>query len=332
MKLLIPGGGPRTIPYFKTTQGVREVITSQLSLSAPGAFLADRAYVLPRFDDPDFMDRFESLYEKEKFDACVPVLDSALWVFARNVERVSGKPFLLAMSPPETIHLATDKLNLADHFRRIGLPIPDTSTVSAYLARPWFPAFLKPRYPTMRDFGKAVYCRIDEEAGLTNALDQIQGREEAFVIQRLLEGEEINLDFFCDGAGQVQSVVPVARRSMTDRRAIGMGEILTDSGLGEIAWELVERLAASTPIWGPAQLQLFRAPSGEIRCTEINVRLTGSSPLVRAAGVDYYRHLVRLIQGEKIEIPERARPWHMMAMEALHLAPGPLMTPGKLDH
>ncbi len=317
MKLFVPGGGERILPHLRAVPGVDEVITSQISPTAASNFLADRSYLLPRFDDPAFLDGVEQLYERERFDAWISAHDPVLLVVARNWERLSRLDCRFAQSPPDTVELAADKLALARFFLREGIPTPPTVTLDEFATRPTFPAFLKPRHTMGRDFGMSLFRRLENGADLEAALTLVGDRVGEFIVQDFLEGDEINVDFFCDAAGRVKSVVPLHRHAMTAKRAIAHGTIITDPAILEAVRPLVERLAAATPIWGPSQLQLYRLPSGEIRCTEINARLSGSSTLVRAAGVDYFHYLVRLLRGETFEIRETARPLSMIAGESV---------------
>lgn len=54
-------------------------------------------------------------------------------------------------------------------------------------------------------------------------------------------------------------------------------------------------------LWGADNAQAYVDRKGEVWFTEINGRFSGSSVLVREAGVDYFRYFVRLLRGEPVE-------------------------------
>lgn len=298
------------IPALKSTPGVSGVIVSLDDPFGAGAFLADRAYLLPRFDEPGFAEGVMSIYEHERFDACLPVLDSALLFFARNRDGFRGAPFRIATCEPDVIELACDKMRLLRFLEGLGLPVPATRTFADYLgasAHP-LPCFLKPRYPEDRDFGRAVYKRLDDagEVGywakkLTDCLDR-------YLVQPLLDGRELNIDFFCDASGEVRATVVVHRSQSEPGAALSRGEIVSgDHFAGQ-----VRAVAGAVRLWGANQLQAFVSPDGAIVFTELNVRLTGDSPFVKAAGMDYFEGTVRLLRGEDVSFPEKPRALRMI--------------------
>jgi len=315
MKIFVPGGGSRIIPPLRELPDVDEVIVSQIHPWAYGNFAAHRSYRLPRFDDPAFLDRFEEIFHRDPFDVCLPVHDMALLVFSRNRRRIESLPFRLAINPEPTIELVADKMALHDFFHTCGLPTPATRTLEAFaLSRDLgMPCFVKPRFIDMRDSPAELYMKVEDEVDLEYALQKVRGAESRYVIQEFVEGTEVNIDFFCDADGAVRSVVPLKRLGMGANRAIGRGEILFDDRFGDH----VAMVAKHARFWGPCQLQGYLVGDGEeLRFTEINARLSGSSIFVKEAGVNYFAHLLSLLRSEPVEIREKPRPLLMSIREA----------------
>ena len=313
MKVFVPGCGARVIPVLKETPGVSEVITSQLSPDAYGNFLADRSYQLPRFDDPEFIDRFLRVYERERFDVCLPAHDAALVVFSRNRSRFEDLDFQLAMNSAEVIEVVGDKIAMTRYLAECGLPTLETVTLDDFVAkRPFeFPCYLKPRFIEMRDSPSGIYVELTNSEDLERSLAKITDDLSRYVVQPFVEGTEYNIDFFCDGDGEVRSVVALKRLSMNAGRAIANGEIVLEDGFTRH----VEAATKKLRFWGPAQLQMYRTQAGGEVFTEINARLSGSSVFVRAAGVDYFRHLMALLEGKAVDVPETARLMRMGVTE-----------------
>ncbi|MCC6356416.1 MAG: ATP-grasp domain-containing protein [Verrucomicrobiae bacterium] len=316
MKIYLPGAGARMIPPLKATHGVSEVIVSIDDPCAAGAFLADRAYLLPRFDGPGFAEGVMSIYGRERFDACLPVLDSALLFFARNRDRFRDQPFRIAMGDPGVVEMACDKLRLLRFLEGCGLRVPATQTFEEYLGAPAraLPSFLKPRYPDDRDFGRAVYTRLEDAADVSHWATKLADRLGRYVVQPFLEGDEHNIDFFCDASGEIRSVVALRRIRGVPGAALSRGEIAD----AERFVRHVRAVAGAVQLWGANQLQAIVSPEGVIQFTELNVRLTGSCPLVRAAGMDFFAGTVRLLRGEPVSFPERPRPLRMTQWDHAH--------------
>jgi len=316
MKLFLPGAGARLIPALKSVAGVRDIIVSTNDPFSPGAFLADRSYLLPRFDQPEFIEAVLSIHDQERFDACLPVLDSALLFFARNGERFAGRRFRIAMSDPSVVEIACDKVQLVQYFKLWGLPVPETRTFDDYLAGPSrpLPCFLKPRYPSDRDFGDAIYTALTEDIDVGYWAEKLAGRLDRYVIQPLLDGDEVNIHFFCDELGEPRSIVALRRLAGRPGDAMSRGEIIDAT---PFAWA-VRAVCGAVRLWGANELQAFVGGGGPTWFTELNVRLNGSSPFVKAAGADPFENTVRLLRGQPVSFPTRPRPLSMTQWEHSH--------------
>jgi carbamoyl-phosphate synthase large subunit len=68
--------------------------------------------------------------------------------------------------------------------------------------------------------------------------------------------------------------------------------------------ELIEfgrRVSEALPIIGPANVQCFREPDGELQVTDVNPRFGGGFPLPTAAGSRYPELALALANGERPE-------------------------------
>jgi carbamoylphosphate synthase large subunit len=313
MKIFLPGSDARTIRILKETKGVEEVILSQSDPAAYGNFIADRAYAAPRFDEHGYLHRLKEIYAEEQFDVCLPVLDSALVFLARQSERSGGVPFRLAMNDSDTVKLAADKLAVHGFFTEHGIPGPKTWTLEEYekLEVPPLPAFLKPRFIEMRVSDEALYRKLEDHADIEYYGRKFRGSGERFVVQEYLEGTHMNVDFFCDADGIVRSVVALKRLGMGAGGRITRGEIIE----AERFVPFVATIARHAQFWGANQLQGVLDHSGSLRFTEINARLSGSAPFIRAAGVDFFAALVDLLEDRPVRMEETPRPLKMTSWE-----------------
>ncbi len=327
MKIFLPGAGARMIPPLKAVPGVGEVIVSTNDPWGAGVFLADRAYPLPAFEEPGCAEGVLAIYDRERFDACLPVLDSAVLFFARHRDRFRDAPFRLGMAEPDVIEMACDKVRMVEFLAGCGLPVPPTWTFAEYLAGPGCrpPCFLKPRFPEDRDFGRAVYVRLEDETDVGYWAKKLAGGLDRHVVQPVLEGQEFNINFFCDASGEVRSIVTIRVIENTPGGAILRGEIVRDARFSGF----VRSLAGAVRLWGANQLQSIVSPEGEISFVEINVRLSGSSPFVSAAGADEFANTVRLLRGEPVSFPGRVRPLRQTRWDHLQFFEGEPIGPAR---
>jgi carbamoyl-phosphate synthase large subunit len=318
MKLFIPGAGRKIlhIKNFQEVPSVSSVIISDTDPWSFGNFIADAAYTVPIFKSSKFMNAVERIYEIEKFDVLIPIHDVALYVFSKDRNKYANLPFTLAINPKDTIDIVSDKLLTYEFFVKHEIPTEVLYTVEEFslLQSYNFPYFLKPRYIHMRGSERQIYMKIDDEADMELILRKIKGNESQYVIQEFLSGDEINIDFFCDSEGTVQSIVPLRRLGMGISRGITRGEILFDERFDHF----VHKTAKNLQFFGANQLQVYVTGEKNLKFTEINARFSGSSVLVKEAGVNYFEYFIRLLNGDEIEIRERPHYLKMCAWEKPH--------------
>ena len=314
MKIFIPGGGGQIghIQCFQELPEVDEVIISDANSWAYGNFVADRAYDMPRFEDRHFWDFFNCIYEIEKFDLCLPLHDASLQLFSDRRHLLGKSPFTLALNEPDTIDLVSDKLNTYQFFLRNQIPTAKFWLLSELYERTReYPLFVKPRNIAMRGTSKQFFFKLEDEADWEYTIRKLEGRESEYVVQEYLHGTEVNLDFFCDGSGEVKSIVPLKRLEMGKTRGITRGEIIEDDRFSSY----LDKITANAKFWGANQVQAFVEPDGKVKFTDINGRFSRSSVFVKEAGVNFFHYLVQLINGRPITIKEKPRKIKMTSWE-----------------
>jgi len=305
MKIFIPAAGGKVlhIMNFQEVDEVERVIISEIDPWAYGNFVADASYLLPRFDEENFFEAFDRLYEKEMFDVCIPIHDVSLHLFSKERSRFSSYPFKLAINPEETINIVSDKLATYRFFIEHDIPTAKVFTIEEFMQLDSysFPYYIKPRYIYMRGTKRQLYMLIEDEPDIEYVSKKIRGNEKEYVVQQYLSGTEINIDFFCDSHGEVKIIVPLKRLGMGISRGITRGEIIFTDRFNEY----VHRIARNMRLWGANNVQVYIESDGSLSFTEINGRFSGSSVLVKEAGVNFFYYFIKLLKGEEIEIHEK---------------------------
>lgn len=269
----------------------------------PGVHLAnycDAGYLLPfpSTGDEAFLERLELIRDREGIDALIPCLDAELPSVTRLAGELAAMGIATFVPSPDELELRNkDRLTeLAGH---AGIACPETKPISD-------PRFFYDcgregwRYPFVvkgifydaeivkgPEQGAAAFSRISAHWGLP------------VLVQRYLEGEEVNLTAVGDGHGGLLGAVMMKKLALTDKGKAWAGVTIADDTLYEASRSLVRETC-----WkGPLEVEVMREPDGTYQLIEINPRFPAWVYLAAGSGCNVVEMLLRLISGESL--PER---------------------------
>jgi carbamoyl-phosphate synthase large subunit len=116
------------------------------------------------------------------------------------------------------------------------------------------------------------------------------------MVQSECRGVEFSIDVFCDLGGRCLAAIPRTMIESKGGESI-KGMTIRDAQLIEFGRVVSEALR----IIGPANVQCFREPDGELQVTDVNPRFGGGFPLPTAAGSRYPELAMSLANGEVVE-------------------------------
>jgi carbamoyl-phosphate synthase large subunit len=116
------------------------------------------------------------------------------------------------------------------------------------------------------------------------------------MVQSVCAGAEFSIDVFCDLGARCVAAIPRTMIESKGGESI-KGMTIKDPDLIEFGRVVSESLA----IVGPANVQCFREPNGELQVTDVNPRFGGGFPLPTAAGSRYPELALALANGETLE-------------------------------
>jgi carbamoyl-phosphate synthase large subunit len=253
---------------------------------APALYAADRKALVPRVDDPGYIDALRALVADHDVRLVVPLADLDHLLLAEHRDELGA---LVLLPGPETIRLCEDKYAAHCFFAEQGIATPDTWLPDELPDDIRFPVLVKAR----RGFGsRHIYRAADRRE-----LDFFLGyTTQESMIQQVCGGEEFSIDVFCDTDGRCLNAIP---RTMIESKG---GESI--KGVTIRDWELIEhgcRVAEAMRIVGPANVQCFRELDGSLPVTDVNPRFGGGFPLPTAAGSRYPELALALAAGERPE-------------------------------
>ncbi|BCP53911.1 carbamoyl phosphate synthase large subunit [Kaistia sp. 32K] len=288
LTLLISSAGRRVglIDCFRqsaASMGVSlEVLACDLEPGLSAACnAADRAFAVPAYGDPAFVDALIDIVREHGVDLVVPTIDPELAPLAAAIDRFSALGARVHVSPSCVIEVARDKLRTAEVLEQAGVPVPWTRPFgNGHLmdGLSGWPAFLK---PSAGSASRGIRI-VEGPAELPEAVD------EPMVLQQFLVGPEFTVNMFIDQGGVLRSAV--AHR----RLRVRAGEV--EKGRTErdpIFRELAEGVARALPeARGVLCFQVILDAATGPRVFEINARFGGGYPLAHHAGAEYARWLL----------------------------------------
>jgi len=201
---------------------------------------------------------------KHQIDLVIPTIDPDL---LRLDDIRCSLPTML-LSKREALDICNDKARTKDTARGLNIPVPDDACTNYYYVKK----------PTVGSASQGVVILTEPEEP-----------EDGYVYEEYVGGDEITVDVLSDMSGTAQ--LAVARRRIRVRG-------------GEVSVSCIERneqlesrskvLANSLGLIGPSTVQY---KGGKL--LEVNARVGGGLPLTIAAGGDWPRAILNMVQGRR---------------------------------
>ena len=253
---------------------------------SPACHLADAAFSVPLCTAPDFIDSVHSICFSNAVELVIPTIDPELEVLSRHRNCFAETNTELAVSSPELVRLASDKLETAHFLAAAGIPVPRTAAFKSEVFDPadWkWPLILKPRNGSASRGAVVVNC--------PQAMPHAQFAED-YIVQEYMQGEEYTVNVFFDREERMSCAIPHVRHEVRAGE-VSKGTTRHHARLERIAHRLAEVLPS------PRGALCFQAIAGDDRVGifEINARFGGGFPLAHAAGARFSQWLLQEAAG-----------------------------------
>jgi carbamoyl-phosphate synthase large subunit len=250
--------------------------------------VCDYHYIVPRVDDPTYIQSLLALCRDHDVKLLIPLIDLDLLILSEHQEMFSAHTILVLVSSPGVVHTCRDKSTTAQFFEKYNIPTVRTLDLDRIKETEiQFPLFIKPSNGS----GSIKSFRVSDKYELEFFLSYVPDP----IVQEFANGHEYTVDALSDLGGNVINAVP---RKRIEVRA---GEI--SKGVTVKNWLIIDatvHLLQHLRAIGPTTVQCFF--DGDcIQFTEINPRVGGGIPLTIAAGADYPTQIIRMALGEHIK-------------------------------
>lgn len=271
-----------------------KLIATDLSPYAPALYFADKQYLVPRIDAPEYIDTILEICKKEKIDAVTTFIDPEIEILASNREKFSALGVEVLAPYKETAKLCFNKYLMFKHLKEHGIPTVMTwGTLEEFNAaraagEADFPVFVKPRTGS----GSVGARRVYNQEVLAEAMQE----DPSLIIQELMDCEDLDADVYIDTISH-EAVAAFSKRKIETR--IG-GASKTISFKDKKLFDFIVKIVKTLKFNGPVDMDFFYR-DGEYYLSEINPRFGGAYLHAYGAGVDFIKLIENNLRGNANE-------------------------------
>ena len=265
-----------------------KVLGVDCSTIAPGAYLVDEFIKVPRCTDPAFIPTLLQICQQNRVFFLMPTIDTELGVYSERRHEFSSIGTNIAISSPATVQICADKV--ATHHWLVENNFPTVRQISSkdFLSdgAGWpFPLIVKPRSGSASLGVTKVSSR--------DMLRELCRDRDDMIVQELALGQEHTVNVLVDRKGTCVCAVPHVRLEVRSGE-VSKGTTLKHEALMRLATQVAQQLPGA---YGALNIQVFLAPDGTLKITEINARFGGGYPLAHRAGADFPRWMLEELLG-----------------------------------
>lgn len=293
MNILMCSAGRRVelLKDFRKSIGAdSRIIATDLSKYAPAIYEADKYYLVPRIDDPAYIDVILNICKKESINAVTTLIDPEIMILAENRSRFKEIGVEVLAPYDKTAKLCFDKYEMYKYLTAEGIPTVRTwgtydEIIKAIEAKETdFPVFVKPR----RGSGSVGAKKIEDADTLKVAFEE----DKTLIAQEYMDCLDLDADIYVDTV----SHKPVAIFSKKKISTTIGGANKTISFKDQKLFDFIEEFIGHFEFNGPLDADFFYK-DGRYYLSEINPRFGGAYLHAYGAGVDFIKLIENNLNG-----------------------------------
>ena len=271
------------------------IIATDNSPYAPALYFADKQYLVPRIDAPEYIDTIMDICKKEEINAVTTFIDPEIMILAKNREKFEALGVEVLAPYTETAELCFDKYEFYKYLVSKGIRTPRTygtfEEVKAAIdnGEVSLPVFVKPRCGS----GSVGARKINTLEMLKEVFEQ----DATLIAQELMTGEgafDLDADIYVD----TKSHKPVSIFSKRKISTVIGGANKTISFKDERLFDFVKEALSVFKFNGPIDADFFYK-DGQYYISEVNPRFGGAYLHAYGAGVDFIKMIDKNLHGEE---------------------------------
>jgi len=272
-----------------------QVIATDNSSIAPALYEADKQYVVPRIDDPTYIDRVLKICKENDVKAITTLIDPEIEILANNRDLFLKEGIVPLCPSKETAAYCFDKYAMFQHLSHNHIRTVLTYDTMEHFLEGYqkgeisFPVFIKPRTGS----GSVGIHKVESLEELTKFMNEAAYD---YIIQEFMNGGDCDADVYIDCVSH-EPVAIFSKRKLETK--IG-GASKTISFKDEKLFSFVKEVCKVLELNGPVDMDLWYK-DGEYYLSEINPRFGGAYLHAYGAGVDFFKLIQKNMKGEKNE-------------------------------
>ena len=295
MNLLILSAGTRNkvVQYFKAECGEKDrIIATDCSNLAPAVYDADKFYLVPRINHPDYLNIILDICKKESVTGVLSLIDPELSLISKHKDDFAAVGTTVIVPDYELVEICFDKYKMYQKLCDLGIP-----TGKCYLDKEEFytdknegkityPVFVKPvKGSASMHINKVT---SDEE------LEVLFSLYDDLMIQEFMDGTEYGADVYIDMiSGKVTSLF------VKEKIKMRAGE--TDKSVSvkdEALFEQIVEFVEAAGFKGMIDIDIFKIDN-TYYFSEVNPRFGGGYPHAYECGVNMPRQVINNLEGKE---------------------------------
>lgn len=280
--------------YFRLSMGEgSKIIATDNSPYAPALYFADKQYIVPKINDPDYISVLLEICIKEKINAVTTFIDPEILVLAENRNKFSSLGIEVLVPYIETARLCFDKYKMSKYLSKCGIKTPKTwgsykdVIIAINNGEVSFPLFVKPRCGS----GSVGAYAVFDFASLKTAFES----DPSIIAQEYMTGKnciDLDADIYIDTISHQPVSIFLKKKIST---IIG-GANKTVSFKDDRLFGFVTNALKFFKFNGPIDVDIFYK-DGEYYLSEINPRFGGAYLHAYSAGVDFIKLIDNNLNG-----------------------------------
>ena len=279
--------------FRKTMGDSGKIIATDISLTAPAIYMADKYYIVPEITDKNYIPTILDICKREDIQMVTTLIDPEIMVLAKHRKEFESIGVEVLAPYEKTAEICFDKFEMYKFLKnkniRTVLTFGDIESFElAYKKKEIkFPVFIKPR----RGSGSVGARKVENLVALKNAMIEAPN----LIIQEYMgDALDVDADIYVDTiSGKIVSVF--SKKKLETK--IG-GASKTISFKDNKLVEFVEAALKLFEFNGPLDMDLWYK-NGVYYLSEINPRFGGAYLHAYGAGVDFVRMIENNINGKE---------------------------------
>ena len=277
--------------FRKSMANEGKIIATDISLTAPAIYMADKYYIVPRIDDDNYIPTILDICKKEEIQAITTLIDPEIMILAENRSKFEELGVEVLTPYKETAEICFDKYVMYKYLKekniRTVLTYSDIESFEIGKSKGEidFPVFVKPR----RGSGSVGARRVDDMGTLEKAMIE----DSSLIIQELMsDALDIDADIYVDAISN--QAVSLFSKKKLETKIGGASKTISfkDDKLNQFASEALKVFKFN----GPIDMD-FWYRDGEYYLSEVNPRFGGGYLHAYGAGVDFVKLIENNVNG-----------------------------------